>query len=106
MIIHSFAHCNHLHLQSPLAMVPWSTTRLTPFVRPPLLKIYTQVLCLLALKLTATASVAQSVERWFRDPESRVQFPGGGLGVAFFATGPGWVLKCISFFLTLEFTLL
>ena len=27
---------------------------------------------------------------------ARVQFPAGGLGVAFFATGPGWVLKCIS----------
>ena len=27
--------------------------------------------------------------------ESRVQFPAGG--VVFFATGPGWVLKCISF---------
>ena len=50
-----------------------------------------------APKLTATASVAQSVERWSRDPESRVRFPAGGLGVAFFATGPGWVLKCISF---------
>ena len=46
----------------------------------------------------ATASVAQSVERWSRDPESRVQFPaGGGLGVAVFATGPSWVLKYISF---------
>ena len=38
--------------------------------------------------------VAQSVERWSRDPELRVQFPAGGLGVAFFATGPNWVLKC------------
>ena len=28
-----------------------------------------------------------------------------GLGVAFFATGPSWVLKCI-IFLTLEFILL
>ena len=37
------------------------------------------------------ASVAQSVERWSRDPGSRVQFPAGGLGVAFFATGPGWL---------------
>ena len=41
-------------------------------------------------------SVAQSVERWSRDPGTRVQFPAGGLGAAFFATGPGWVLKCIS----------
>ena len=38
--------------------------------------------------LTATASVAQSVEHWSRDPGSRVQFPAGGLEVAFFATGP------------------
>ena len=45
----------------------------------------------LAPKLTATASVAQSVERWFRDPGSRVRFPAGGRG--FFVTGPGWVLK-------------
>ena len=41
-------------------------------------------------------SVAQSVERWSRDAVSRVQFPAGSLGVAFFATGPGWVLICIS----------
>ena len=26
-----------------------------------------------------------------------IQFPVRGLGVAIFATGPGWVLKCISF---------
>ena len=38
-------------------------------------------------KLTATALVAQSAEHWPRDP----------LAVTFFATGPGWVLKCISF---------
>ena len=38
----------------------------------------------LAPKLTATASVAQSVNRWSRDPAR-------DLGVAFFATGPGWV---------------
>ena len=44
-----------------------------------------------------TASVAQLVERWSRDPGLRLRFPAGGLGVAFFATGPGWVLKCISF---------
>ena len=36
-------------------------------------------------------------ERWSRDPGSWVQFPAGCLGVAFFATGSGWVLKCISF---------
>ena len=44
----------------------------------------------LAPKLTVRTSAAQSVEHWSRDPA-------GGLGVAFFATGPGWVLKCISF---------
>ena len=55
--------------------------------------------------LTATASVAQSVEHWSRDPGSRVQFPAGGLGVAFFATGPGLGL-IMYIFLTLEFTLL
>ena len=45
------------------------------------------------LKLTATVSVAQSVERWSRDPGwwSRdpgwwVRFPDGGLGVAFYIT--------------------
>ena len=43
--------------------------------------------------------------RWSRDPGLRVQFPAGSLGVAFFATGPGWVLK-MDIFLTLEFTLL
>ena len=57
------------------------------------LHIYTE----LAHKLMATASVAQLVERWSRDPGSRVQFPAGGLGFAFFTTGPGYVYKCISF---------
>ena len=28
-----------------------------------------------------------------RDPGERVRFPAGGLGVAFFATGPSWVLN-------------
>ena len=57
------------------------------------------------LKLTATASVAQAVER------SGLEIQGRGfnsqpeaLELHFFATGPGWVLKCI-IFLTLEFTL-
>ena len=59
--------------------------------------ITTYVCTELAPKLTATASVAQSVERWSRDPVSRVQFPAGGLGVSFFVTGSGWVLECISF---------
>ena len=68
--------------------------------------IYTELFCIyiyiyiyteLAPKLTVTASVAQSVERWSRDPGSRIQFPAGDLGVAFFATGSSWVLKCISF---------
>ena len=43
-----------------------------------------------------TTSVTQSVERWSRDPGSRVQFLARGLGVAFFATSPGWALKFIS----------
>ena len=51
------------------------------------------------------ASVAQSVERWSREPGSRVQFPAGSLGVAFLATGPGLGLK-MYIFVTLEFTLL
>ena len=65
--------------------------------------ITTYIYTVLAPKLTATASVAQSVERWSRDPGSWVQFPAGGLGVAFFVTGPGWVLK-MYIFLKLEFT--
>ena len=52
--------------------------------------IYTE----LAPKLTATTSVAQSVERWSRDPGSWVQFPAGG-----------WLLE-MYIFLTLEFTVL
>ena len=44
-----------------------------------------------------TAIVAQLVERWFRDPGSRVVFTVGGLGVSFFPPGPGCVFKCISF---------
>ena len=59
--------------------------------------IITSIYTEFAPKLTPTASVAQSVERWSRDPGSRVQFIAGGLGVAFFVTGPGWVLKWISF---------
>ena len=55
--------------------------------------IYTE----LTPKLTAMASVAQSVEHWSRNPGSRVQLPARGLGVAFVVTGPGWVLKCIYF---------
>ena len=47
------------------------------------------------------------IERWSRDPGSRVQFPAGGLGVAFFATCPGWVLKLYLFdtriYLTLNY---
>ena len=55
--------------------------------------IYTE----LSPKLTAAASVAQSIECWSRDWGSRVQFPAGDLGVSFFATGPSWVLKCMFF---------
>ena len=43
------------------------------------------------LDLWTNAAVAQSVNRWARDTRSWVQFPAGGLGVAFFATGPDWV---------------
>ena len=50
--------------------------------------IYIYIYTKLAPKLTATASVAQSVKCWSRDPGSRVQFPAGGLGVAFSATSP------------------
>ena len=39
-----------------------------------------------------TKPVAQSAERWSRDPGSWVQFPVGGFGVAFSSTGPGWVV--------------
>ena len=46
------------------------------------------------------ASVVQSVERWFRDPGSRVQFPAGGLGVTFFETAPSWVSKMYIFLTT------
>ena len=55
--------------------------------------ITTYVYTELAPKLTATAFVAQLVELWSRDPRSRIQFPAGGLAIAFFATGPGWILK-------------
>ena len=44
----------------------------------------------LAPKLTAMTSVAQLVERWSK-VASRVQFPVGVLGVAYFTSGPGWV---------------
>ena len=37
------------------------------------------------------------LQRWSRDPELWVEFPAGGPLVGFFASGPGWVLKCISF---------
>ena len=57
-------------------------------------------------KLTATASVAQSVEHWSRDPGSRVEFPAGGLGVAFFVTPWSRLGLKMYIFLTLEFTLL
>ena len=36
---------------------------------------------------------------------SRVQFAAGNLGVVFFATGRGWVLKCISFYTRIYLTL-
>ena len=65
-----------------------------PYTSPAIISyIYIYIYTELAPKLMATASVAQSVERWSKDPASWAQFPAGGLGVAFFATGPGWVLK-------------
>ena len=54
--------------------------------------IYIYIYTELAPKLTAMASVAQSAERWSRDPGLRVQFSAGGLGVALFATGPCWAI--------------
>ena len=46
--------------------------------------------------ISCTELAAQSVERWSRDPGSRIQFPVGGLGVAFFEAGPSWVLRLVS----------
>ena len=69
------------------------TSPALPHIYIYIIYIYTE----LAPKYTAKASIAESVERWSRDPGSQAQFPAGDLGVAFFATGPGWVLKCISF---------
>ena len=43
--------------------------------------------------ISATASVAQLAELRARFARSRVRFPAGWPNVAFFATGPGWVLK-------------
>ena len=43
--------------------------------------------------LLATASVAQLAELRTRFARSRVRFLAGWPNVAFFATGPGWVLK-------------
>ena len=51
--------------------------------------IYTELVAM----LSATASVAQLAEHRTRFARSRVRFPAGWPNVAFFATGPGWVLK-------------
>ena len=58
----------------------------TSLALPP---IYTE----LAPKHTTTASVAQSVEHWSKDPYSRsqVQSPAGSLEVAYFACGPDYL---------------
>ena len=75
-----------------------------PYTSPALPPLYIYIE--LAPKLTETASAAQSVERWSRDPGLRVQFAAfGGLGGAFFAIGPGMDLKMHIIFLTLDFTL-
>ena len=58
-----------------------------------------------AHKLTATASVAQSVERWSRDPGSRLEFPAGRPWSCIFRNWSRLGLK-MYIFLTLEFTLL
>ena len=79
------------------AAINMINARLGPIKRHYLPLIYIYIYTELAPKLTATISVAQTVERWSRDPGSRVQFPAGGLGVAFFATGPGLVLKMYIF---------
>ena len=63
--------------------IPLYFTGITTYIH-----VYIYIYAELASKLTVRASGAQSVEHWSRDPA-------GGLGVAFFATGPGWVLKCI-----------
>ena len=47
----------------------------------------------LVAMLSATASVAHLAEHRTRFARSRVWFPAGWPKVAFFATGPGWVLK-------------
>ena len=47
----------------------------------------------LVAMLSATASVAQLAEHRTRFTRSRVRFPVRWPKVAFFATGPGWVLK-------------
>ena len=45
----------------------------------------------------STKMALHLVECWSRDPGSWVEFPAVGLGVAFFATGRGLVLKLIFF---------
>ena len=47
----------------------------------------------LVAKLCATAFVAHLAGHCCRFVASWVRFPAGGLSVAFFATGPGWVLQ-------------
>ena len=86
-------------------MYPYTSPALPPICN---IYIHTYIYTELAPKLTATAPVAQLVERWSRDPGSRVQFPVGGLVVAFSATHGYWSRLGLKMyiFLTLEFTLL
>ena len=58
--------------------------------------IYTE----LAPKLTATDSVAQSIERWSTDPGTRVQFPAGGLLITSVNANYYYIYIYISFFLS------
>ena len=51
------------------------------------------------------ASVAQSVQSIGLEIQGPRFNSQPGFGVAFFTTGPGWILKCI-IFLTLKFALL
>ena len=54
----------------------------------------TTIICTeLVAILSATASVTQLAEHHIRFTRPRVRFPAGWVNVAFFATGPGWVLK-------------
>ena len=69
--------------------------------------IYTNIIFNILLNITGITTYIYSIYRTRTQAHgtgfcrsvgrARVQFPVRGLGVAFFATGPGWVLKCMSF---------